>query len=76
MSAVPKFGRFGSGREVKRIEDAALVRGQGRFVDDVSDAQQLHLVFLRSPWAHARIRAIDPKDALAQSIVLDSVDVE
>jgi len=65
MSAVPKFGRFGSGREVKRIEDAALVRGQGRFVDDVSDAQQLHLVFLRSPWAHARIRAIDPKDALA-----------
>jgi aerobic carbon-monoxide dehydrogenase large subunit len=65
MSAVPKFGRFGSGREVKRIEDPALVRGNGRFVDDVSDARQLHLVFLRSAWAHARIRAIDTKDALA-----------
>jgi carbon-monoxide dehydrogenase large subunit len=64
MSAVPKFGRFGSGREVKRIEDPALVRGKGRFVDDVSDAQQLHLVFLRSPWAHARIRSIDTADAL------------
>jgi carbon-monoxide dehydrogenase large subunit len=64
MSAVPQFGRFGSGREVKRIEDPALVRGQGRFVDDVSENQQLHLVFLRSPWAHARIRSIDTADAL------------
>jgi carbon-monoxide dehydrogenase large subunit len=64
MSAVPKFGRFGSGREVKRIEDPALVRGLGRYVDDVSDAQQLHLVFLRSPRAHARIRSIDTSDAL------------
>jgi carbon-monoxide dehydrogenase large subunit len=63
MSAVPKYGRFGSGREVKRIEDPALVRGQGRYVDDVSDARQLHLVFLRSPWAHARIRAMDTSDA-------------
>ena len=35
MSAEPKFGRFGSGREVKRIEDPALVRGLGKFVDDV-----------------------------------------
>src|SRR5882672_4265179 len=64
MSAVPKYGRFGSGREVKRIEDPALVRGKGRFVDDVSEAQQLHLVFLRSPWAHARIRSIDTGDAM------------
>ena len=55
MSAVPKFGRFGSGREVQRIEDPALVRGKGRFIDDVSEAQQLHVVFLRSPYAHARI---------------------
>jgi carbon-monoxide dehydrogenase large subunit len=64
MTAVPKFGRFGSGREVKRIEDPALVRGQGRFVDDVSEAQQLHLVFLRSPWAHARIESIDTVEAM------------
>src|SRR5215510_1182426 len=63
MSAVPKYGRFGSGREVKRIEDPALVRGQGRYVDDVSEAGQLHLVFLRSPWAHANIRAIDTAEA-------------
>jgi carbon-monoxide dehydrogenase large subunit len=64
MSAVPKYGRFGSGREVKRIEDPALVRGQGRYVDDVSEAGQLHLVFLRSPWAHARISSIDTAEAL------------
>ncbi|HTT10361.1 MAG TPA: xanthine dehydrogenase family protein molybdopterin-binding subunit [Burkholderiaceae bacterium] len=65
MSAVPKYGRFGSGREVKRIEDPALVRGQGRFVDDVSDAGQLRLVFLRSSRAHARIKSIDTRAALA-----------
>jgi carbon-monoxide dehydrogenase large subunit len=76
MSAVPKYGRFGSGREVKRIEDPALVRGKGRFVDDVSDLQQLHLVFLRSPWAHANIKAIDSKDALAMPGVVAVVTGE
>jgi carbon-monoxide dehydrogenase large subunit len=56
-------GRFGSGQAVKRIEDPALVRGRGRYVDDVSEAGQLHIAFLRSPWAHARIRSIDTADA-------------
>jgi carbon-monoxide dehydrogenase large subunit len=65
MSALTNVGRFGSGREVKRVEDPALVRGRGRFVDDVSVAGQLRAVFLRSPFAHARIRAIDTKAALA-----------
>lgn len=65
MSAPSNIGRFGSGREVPRVEDAALVRGRGRFVDDVSAAGQLYAVFLRSPHAHARIRAIDTAAALA-----------
>lgn len=57
--------RFGSGHAVRRIEDPALVSGAGRYVDDVSEPGELHLVFLRSPHAHARIAAIDTTDALA-----------
>jgi len=59
------IGRFGSGREVKRIEDAALLSGTGRFSDDIAQAGQLQLVFLRSPHAHARIVSIDTADATA-----------
>ena len=51
--------RFGSGREVRRIEDAGLLVGAGRFVDDVSLPGQTYLRFLRSPHAHARIASID-----------------
>jgi carbon-monoxide dehydrogenase large subunit len=59
------FGRFGSGQAVRRIEDAALLAGAGRFTDDHAPAGLTHLVFLRSPHAHARIAAIDPAPALA-----------
>jgi carbon-monoxide dehydrogenase large subunit len=52
-------GRFGSGQFVRRVEDPALVTGQGQFTDDFSPAGTVHLVFLRSPYAHARIVAID-----------------
>jgi carbon-monoxide dehydrogenase large subunit len=57
--------RFGSGREVKRIEDAGLLAGAGRFTDDVSLPAQVHLSFLRSTYAHARIVSIDITGALA-----------
>nr|WP_294559984.1 xanthine dehydrogenase family protein molybdopterin-binding subunit [uncultured Rhodopila sp.] len=59
------IGRFGSGRDVRRIEDAGLLAGAGRFTDDVSMPSQTHLVFLRSPVAHARIVSIDSSAALA-----------
>jgi carbon-monoxide dehydrogenase large subunit len=58
------YGRFGSGRSVQRIEDPALVRGAGQFVDDVSAPGQLHLVLLRSPYPHARIASVDTSAAL------------
>ncbi|MGH7035275.1 MAG: xanthine dehydrogenase family protein molybdopterin-binding subunit, partial [Stellaceae bacterium] len=47
------------GRPIRRKEDARLLTGKGRFTDDLSLARQAHAVFLRSPHAHARIRAID-----------------
>jgi carbon-monoxide dehydrogenase large subunit len=51
--------KFGVGQPVPRFEDARLLRGQGRFQDDVNLHGQVYTVFLRSPHAHARIRSID-----------------
>jgi len=56
--------RFGSGRAVRRIEDEALLRGRGRFTDNVSVGGHATLAFLRSPYAHARIVSIDTSAAL------------
>jgi carbon-monoxide dehydrogenase large subunit len=42
-----------------RVEDAALVQGLGRFVEDAPQPNQAHAAFVRSPHAHARIRSID-----------------
>ncbi|MBY0333945.1 MAG: xanthine dehydrogenase family protein molybdopterin-binding subunit [Acetobacteraceae bacterium] len=59
------MGRFGSGQAVRRIEDAALLAGGGRFTDDLALPGQAHLAFLRSPHAHARILSMDTAPALA-----------
>ena len=64
------IGRFGSGREVRRIEDAGLLAGAGRFTDDVSLPGQTWLGFLRSPVAHARIVSIDVSAAAAMPGVI------
>ena len=64
------IGRFGSGREVRRIEDAGLLAGAGRFTDDVSLPGQTCLGFLRSPVAHARIVSIDVSAAAAMPGVI------
>ena len=63
-------GRFGSGQSVRRVEDPALITGRGQFTDDLSLPGQTHLVFLRSPYAHARILGIDTATALALPGVL------
>jgi 2-furoyl-CoA dehydrogenase large subunit len=47
------------GQSLPRKEDARLVRGKGRFVDDIKMLGMLHLVFVRSPFAHARITGVD-----------------
>ena len=68
MSAVAQ--RFGSGQAVRRIEDPALVAGQGQFTDDVVLPGQTWLSLQRSPYPHARIAAIDASAALAVPGVL------
>lgn len=49
-----------TGQSVERVEDAALLTGRGRFIDDLGVRPgTLHAAILRSPHAHADILAID-----------------
>jgi carbon-monoxide dehydrogenase large subunit len=70
MSVQFDAGRFGSGKEVARVEDAALLAGQGRFTGDLVLPGQAHLVFVRSPHAHARIASVDASGARSLTGVL------
>jgi len=55
----------GVGHSVKRVEDSRFLRGRGKYFDDISLPGMLHLEFLRSPLAHARIKSIDTSRAEA-----------
>ena len=54
------------GKPIRRNEDARLLTGQALFVDDVDLPAMLHAAFLRSNFAHARIRSIDASAARAR----------
>jgi carbon-monoxide dehydrogenase large subunit len=58
------------GTEVRRVEDRELLLGQGTFVDNLDDDGVAHAIFVRSPFAHARITAIDTAAAAASEGVL------
>ncbi len=51
------------GTPVRRVEDATLLTGRGRYVDDIVLPGMLHAAFVRSPLAHGRIRCIDVETA-------------
>ncbi|WP_329204426.1 xanthine dehydrogenase family protein molybdopterin-binding subunit [Streptomyces sp. NBC_00683] len=53
------------GRSVPRVEDDRLLRGNGRYVDDIALPAAVEAAFLRSPHAHARIDSVDVSAALA-----------
>jgi 2-furoyl-CoA dehydrogenase large subunit len=54
------------GRAERRVEDAALLCGHGRFIDDLDPAPgALEAAIIRSPHPHARIRGFDAREALA-----------
>src|SRR5215468_11365940 len=55
--------RFGIGQPVARKEDPRFLTGRGRYVADIDLARQAHAVFIFSPHAHARIRAVDKTTA-------------
>jgi carbon-monoxide dehydrogenase large subunit len=54
------------GRTLSRAGAKRAVAGRGRYTDDVSLPRMLHAVFVRSPFAHARITSIDTSEARRQ----------
>src|SRR5579864_916099 len=64
------MGEFALGQPVPRFEDPRLLRGGGRYVDDMVLPRMAFGQVLRSPHAHARIRAIDASRAKAAPGVL------
>lgn len=47
------------GQRIRRVHDGRLLRGQGEYIADIRRPGMLHAAFVRSPYAHARIHAID-----------------
>ena len=72
---VPKFG---IGASALRKEDLTLIKGEGRFTDDISIEGALHGFVLRSPHAHARFRIVSTAAALSSPgvhLVLTGADL-
>ncbi|HET9662435.1 MAG TPA: xanthine dehydrogenase family protein molybdopterin-binding subunit [Thermomicrobiales bacterium] len=64
------------GASVKRKEDPRLITGSSTYVDDIKLSGITHAVFVRSTYAHARIKGIDASAALAMPGVIDVMDGE
>src|SRR5947207_15656504 len=62
------------GRSLLRREDRRLLMGQGQFVADLVLPRMLHAVLVRSPVAHARIRAVDLSRARAAPGVMAALN--
>src|SRR5262245_53244511 len=69
--------KFGVGQSVLRKEDDALIRGKGRYTDDVA-APALHALVLRSPHAHAKytINAGRARELPGVALILSAEDVK
>ncbi len=52
------------GQRIKRTEDPRLIKGLAHYVDDIRLPDTLHVAFVRSVYAHARITSIDTSEAL------------
>jgi aerobic carbon-monoxide dehydrogenase large subunit len=64
------IAKFGIGQPVRRTEDPVLVRGQGRYTDDIDLPGQAHAVLVRSRNGHGVITKIDTSAAKAMPGVL------
>ena len=61
----------GIGARVTRKEDRRFLLGKGRYTDDITLPDQAYASFVRSPYAHATLRAVDTSFARAMPGVLD-----
>ncbi len=59
------LNKFAIGQSVKRTEDPVLLRGEGRYSDDLKLPGQLYAAVVRSTYPHAKLRGIDSAEALA-----------
>ena len=64
------MGIDGIGARVLRKEDKRFITGKGRYTDDMTVPGMKHAHFVRSPHAHAEIKKIDTKKALAMPGVI------
>src|ERR1700757_461525 len=63
-ATLPGVRETGIGASVQRTEDDRLLRGEGRFADDVDPGHCLHMAVGRCPFPHAKILSIDTSAAL------------
>ena len=68
--------QFGIGQPVSRFEDPRLLRGEGRYVNDIVLPGMTQIAYLRSPHARARIVSIDAAEARTAPGVLGVFTVE
>ncbi|MBT6275065.1 MAG: xanthine dehydrogenase family protein molybdopterin-binding subunit [Chromatiales bacterium] len=54
-----EFEKYAVGQSVTRTEDPRLLRGDGRYTDDINLAGQAYAYMFRSPYAHGRIQVLD-----------------
>src|SRR3989441_6399777 len=71
---VHMHGRIGE--SIKRKEDGRFLRGKGNYLDDIELPGMLHMVILRSPHAHARVKSVDTAAASAMPGVIAVVTGE
>ena len=58
------------GSSVKRREDPRLIQGYGHYTEDMVVPKMASVVFLRSPYAHAKIKSLNTEKAKAQPGVI------
>jgi len=66
-----------AGRPLRRREDERILRGRTRYLDDIDPPGAAHVAFVRSPFAHARIGAIDvPEEIEGVVAVISAAELE
>src|SRR3954466_2729850 len=66
----PAAGRYGVGQPVLRTEDPVLLRGEGRYTDDLNEPGQAYAYMVRSQHAHGVLKGIDLQKARSMDGVL------
>jgi carbon-monoxide dehydrogenase large subunit len=64
------LAKYGVGQPVLRTEDPVLLRGEGRYTDDLNEVGQAYAYIVRSPHAHGILRTVNTAAAKAMPGVL------